>query len=162
MVTSPPLRSLLTRFMRNVILFATVLTLLRFAKAEDMDSTGKRVTFYPSSLMISHNVRPLIFFSETKLMYLTTKLKAVSSGPPITITNNCSATYNAFFTSLLKSIQGTQKVMTRLLSLSSFSNLLECDSYLRRYFQYATGLPSRMVCPRHYQPTLAACKAWAL
>lgn len=121
MVTSPPLRSLLTRFMRNVILFATVLTLLRFAKAEDMDSTGKRVTFYPSSLMISHNVRPLIFFSETKLMYLTTKLKAVSSGPPITITNNCSATYNAFFTSLLKSIQGTQKVMTRLLSLSSFS-----------------------------------------
>ena len=28
-------------------------------------------------------------------------------------------------------VHGTQKVATRLLSLSSFSNLLECDSYLR-------------------------------
>ncbi len=46
--------------------------------------------------------------------------------------------------------------MNRLLSLSSFSNLLECYSYLMRHFQYATGLPSRMVCPRHYQPILAA------
>ena len=67
-----------------------------------------------------------------------------------------------FFTSILQSIQSTQKVITRLLSLSSFSNLLECESYLRRYFQYATGLTSHMVCPRHYQPTLDTCKAWAL
>jgi len=40
--------------------------------------------------------------------------------------------------------------------------LLECDSYLRRYYTYATGLPSRMICTRYYQPLLAACKTWAL
>jgi len=44
----------------------------------------------------------------------------------------------------------------------SFSNLLECDSYLRRLFAYSTGLVSRTTCPRHYQPLVTACKAWAL
>ena len=112
--------------------------------------------------MMSHNVRPLIFYSDTRLMHLITKLKTVPPGPPFTISNNCSIPHNDFFGSLLQSISSTQKVIHRLLSSSSFSNLLECDSYLRRYFTYSTGLNSVMRCPRHYQPTLAACKAWAL
>ena len=114
----------------------------------------------PKSLMISHTAQPLVFFSETKLMHLTTRLKAIPAGPSLQISNNCSSTQQEFFDSLLNSIHGTQKVATRLLSLSSFSNLLECDSYLRRYFTYATGLPSRMVCPRHYRSSLEECKAW--
>ena len=32
------------------------------------------------------------------------------------------------------------------LSLSSLSNLLECNAYLRRFYTYSTGLTSRMVC----------------
>ena len=48
-----------------------------------------------------------------------------------------------------------------MLSLSSFSNLLECDSYLRRYFTYMTGLQSTMICPRQYRPTVEECKHWA-
>lgn len=95
-------------------------------------------------------------------MHLTTRLKIVSPGPALTIENNCSLPQTDFFDSLLSSIHGTQKVITRLLTMSSFSNLLECDSYLRRLFVYSTGLPSRMICPRHYQPTVIACKAWAL
>ncbi len=95
-------------------------------------------------------------------MHLTTRLKVVPPGPTLTITNNCSLPQNDFFNSLLSSIHGTQKVITRLLSMSSFSNLLECDSYLRRLFAYSTGLTSHMSCPRHYQPSVTACKAWAL
>ena len=128
----------------------------------NVDNTGKAVTFYPSSLMISHNAQPLVFFSDTKLMHLTTKLKAIPPGPPLDISNNCSITQKNFFGALLNSIHGTQKVLTRLLSLSSFSNLLECDSYLRRYFTYTTGLQSTMICPQQYRPTIEECKHWAL
>ena len=128
----------------------------------NFDPTGKQVTFYPSSLMISHDVRPLIFYSETKLMHLITKLKAISPGPLLTISNNCSSSQQIFFNKLLATIHNTQKVMHRLLTLSSFSNLLECDSYLRRYYTYSTGLTSRMSCPRHYQSSLGDCKTWAL
>ena len=130
--------------------------------AENLDATGKKVTFYPSSLMLGHNVKPLIFFSDTRLMHLTTRLRPLPPGPMPVIENNCSIPQNDFFNSLLHSIHGTQKVITRLLSMSSFSNLLECDSYLRRLYVYSTGLVSRMTCPRHYQPSVAACKAWAL
>lgn len=145
-----------------MIFVLCLLSPLILANKDDLDATGKRVKFYPSSLMISHNVRPLLFFSDTKLMYLNTRLKSVSPGSTLSMSNNCSLPQHMFFTRLLQSIQNTQKVINRMLSLSSFSNLLECDSYLRRYFQYSTGLPSHMTCPRHYQPTLAACKAWAL
>ena len=143
----------------------TALFMLPFSpprSAEDVDATGKKITFYPSSLMLSHNVKPLIFFADTRLMHLTTRLKPISAGPSLGIQNNCSIPQNDFFNSLLHSIHSTQKVITRLLSMSSFSNLLECDCYLRRYYTYSTGLTSRMACPRHYQPTISACKAWAL
>lgn len=146
----------------SIIFLFLLLTFSPLTRADDMDSTGKKITFYPSSLMMSHNAQPLIFYSETKLMHLTTRLKAIPPGPTLAISNNCSHPQREFFDSLLKTIHGTQKVMNRLLSLSSFSNLLECDSYLRRYFTYSTGLTNRMLCPRHYQPTLAACKAWAI
>lgn len=112
--------------------------------------------------MLSHNVKPLLFFSDTHLMYLTTHLRPISPGPSLNIHNNCSIPQNDFFNSLLHSIHSTHKVITRLLSMSSFSNLLECDSYLRRYYAYSMGLTSRMMCPRHYQPTIQACKTWAL
>lgn len=145
-------------------LFVLLWSDVAFALTNDdnLDSTGKAITFYPSSLMISYNAHPIVFFSETKLMHLVTKLRAIPPGPPLRINGNCSLAHNKFFGSLLNSIHGTQKVINRLLSLSSFSNLLECDSYLRQYFTYATGLVSRMSCPRHYQWSLAECKTWAL
>lgn len=51
----------------------------------NLDSTGKKVTFYPSSLMIAHDARPLVFYSETKLLNLVTKLKAI---PPRDASSN--------------------------------------------------------------------------
>ena len=82
---------------RLTSLFLVLFILSFFTTADDMHSTGKRKTFYPSSLMLSHNIRPLIFFSDIKLMYLKTKLKTITSGPPLTITNNCSVPQNMFF-----------------------------------------------------------------
>ena len=108
----------------------TLLLLITFplVPAEDMDSTGKKITIYPSSLMLSHNVKPpLLFFSDTRVMYLTTRLRPISPGPSLHILNNCSIPQNGFFNSLLHSIHSTHKVITRLLSMSSFSNLIECS-----------------------------------
>ena len=36
--------------------------------------------------------KTLVFFSETKLMHLTTKLRAIPAGPSLHISNNCSTT----------------------------------------------------------------------
>ena len=130
--------------------------------ADEIGATGKRVTFYPSALIISQDVQPLLFFSDTKLMNLVTELRIIPSGPVSHINNNCSVPKNQFFSHLLANLHQTQRIINRVLALPAFSNLLECDSYLRRYYTYSTGLPSRMLCPRVYQPTLAACKAWAL
>lgn len=133
------------------------LTLPIFSAA-NFDPTGKQVTFYPSSLMIAHNARPLVFYSDTALLHLVTKLKAIPPGPSFQIHNNCSLSQKRFLNKVLDNIYNTQTLM----SLSSFSNLLECDSYLRRYYTYSTGIISRMLCPRHYQSSLSDCKACAL
>ena len=146
---------------QRVLILCIFLTNFPFPSTANLDSTGKQITFYPSSLMISH-VHPLIFYSDTKLLHLVTHLKAIPPGPSLQMINNCSIPHTTFFGRLFNTIDNTQRIMNRSLSLSSFSNLLECDSYLWRYYTYATGLVSRMTCPRHYQPILAACKAWAL
>ena len=103
-----------------------------------------------------------MFYSDTKLIHLVTKLKAIPPGPPLEIQNNCFLPQQTFFGKLLEAIFNTQKIMTRLLSLSSFPDLLQCNSYLRCYFMYARGMPSHMTCPCHYRPSLSACKACAL
>ena len=41
------------------------------------DATGKQITFYTRCLVLSHSVKPLLFYSDTKHMDLVTKLKAV-------------------------------------------------------------------------------------
>ena len=125
----PPLSSR-ARWRRSSRCSRTILVLLASPSAfstkdDNLDATGKRITSYPASLMISHNVKPL---------------RHVKTAPILTINNT-----------LLRSMQNTQKVITRLPSSSSFSNLIECDSYLLRFYTYTTGLPSKMVCPRHYQ-----------
>ena len=136
----------LTLMFLSLMLLNAKLTL---STASKLDTTGKSVTFYPSSLMISHTAHPLVFYSDTKLMHLVTRLKVIPPGPPFQIDNNCSIPQEQFFNTLLGSIHGTQRITNRLLSLSSFCSLLECNSYLRRFFTCATGLPSTMTCPRH-------------
>ena len=52
--------------------------------------------------------------------------------------------------------------MQRLLSMHSHTSLIECYSYLRRYYQYSTGFSSTMTCPFAYKKFLSDCKQWAL
>ena len=86
MVYSPPTSSLLY----TLLILLCLLAMPSPQRGDDMDATGKKVTFYPSSLMLSNNVKPLIFFSDTRLMHLTTRLRPISAGPTLTIQNNCS------------------------------------------------------------------------
>jgi len=138
---------------------------LATARAMPLDASGNVITYYPASLLMSHTSRPLVFFTETKLAHLTVSLKAitsseVSSSPKLTTT--CSNDEHNFFLKLLKSTSRVQHVISRLLTLPGYSNLMECDSYLRRFYYYDTGLSVTMDCPRTYKASLAQCKLWAL
>ena len=74
----------------------------------DIDNTGKKVEFYPASLMLSHNVQPVLFFSNTKIMHLVTKLKVIPPGPKLKINDTCSLSKKNFYDKLLSSIHHTQ------------------------------------------------------
>lgn len=62
----------------------------------------------------------------------------------------------------LSTVRGIQRTMHRLLSIPGVTNFLECDSFLHRYYQYETRLPSQLSCPTHYfENNLQECKSWA-
>ena len=131
--------------------------------SQNFDTLGDRVVFYPASLMLSHNPRPLFFFNDTKLLHVTITLPAIEGGKRVRLLSaKCFAPQSKFFHRIHDSTKNIQKVACRLLSLPGYPNLLECDNYLSRYFQYSTGIPSTMTCPRGYRQTIAECKAWAL
>ena len=145
---------------RLLVLTFTLLVVLPPVVSFDpnnFDPTGEVVTFYPSSLFLSHNPRALVFFTETKLIHLALKFKTVPIVPTPELKVTCSGADNAFLRQLLNSVSTIQRSIRRLLSMPGFSNLIECDSYLRRFYQY-----SHMTCPRVYKSSLSECKQWAL
>ena len=75
---------------------------------------------------------------------------------------SCCPPMGKFYDQLLLTIRSFQKVIRRLLSLPGFSTLVECDTYLPRYFQFMVGQVSRMSCPRAYKSSISECKTWAL
>lgn len=82
-------------FLLVAVLFYTI--------AIESDATGKKVEFYPASLMISHHVRPLLFYSDTKLMNLVTTFEAFSPGPRFM----GSSEQKRYFDKILDSIHST-------------------------------------------------------
>lgn len=52
--------------------------------------------------------------------------------------------------------------MQHLSSAHRFTSLIECDSYLHRYYEYSTGFQSTISCPYFYHKSLRLCKSWAL
>ena len=139
-----------------------LLNLCLLIAANEFDNTGKTVTFYPSSLMIAHNSRPLIFYADTHILNLNVKLKTTPFGKIPTVTIQCSQSQQIFMNMVLSTIRQAHKNIRRLLSLPGFSNLIECDNYLRTSFEFETKLTSNMICPRAYRPSLRSCKQWAL
>lgn len=71
---------------------------------------------------------------------------------------SCSPPMGKFYDQLLLTIRSFQKVIRRLLSLPGFSTLVECDTYLPRYFQFMVGQVSRMSCPRAYKVLFPSVK----
>ena len=100
------------------------------------------------------NSHAVVFYKEFNLVV---DLRAPDIGHDFTINNT-----SKFLTQLLDQIRTSQKTMQRLLSMHSHTSLIECYSYLRRYYQYSTGFSSTMTCPFAYKKSLSDCKQWAL
>ena len=145
-------------FSLMIVLFSSSIVL-----SQQFDSFTQKITFYPASLMVSHNPKPLTFYDNTKLLNIHTVLKFIDFGMHFSMSSNfCSDFKEKFFNDLLSTVRDFQKVARRLLSLPGFSTLVECDTYLSRYFQFLVGQLSRMSCPRAYRSSVSECKIWAL
>ena len=70
------------------------------------------------------------------------------------INNTCSKENSKFLTELLAQLRTVQRSMLRILSSHGYTSLIECDFYIRRYYQYATSLTSTMTCPYEYKTSL--------
>ena len=134
--------------------------LLSLALSQQFDSLTQRVTFYPAWLMVSHSPKPLTFYDNIKILSIRTFLTWVC----VLLCRITRALFlrKKFFDELLDTVCHFQKVTRRLLSLPGFSTLIECNTYLPRYFQYLSGQPSKMSCPRAYRSSISECKTSAL
>ena len=112
--------------------------------------------------MISHHSKATIFYSETTIINIKADLGAGTYGPDLVLTNNCSNPQLNFLNKIIDSTRAIQGVVNRLVSMQGQTNLIECDSYLRRFYRYATGLTSTMICSRAYRSSLKECKSWAI
>lgn len=112
--------------------------------------------------MLSHNPHAVIFYHNTKLLHVYIDLRTPPIGRDFTINNTCDQTQATFLQTLLLQLRTIQKSTQRLLSAHGYTSLIECESYLRRYYQYSTGLTATMTCPYAYKKSLQLCKAWAL
>ena len=121
-------------------LFLPPLSVAQPINTDRFDAAGQTVTYYPASMYLSHSPRVLLFFSNTKLVYVGVLLKPLSMGPDPSFKTTCSGIEKEFLLKILSSTSGVQRSIKRLLSMPGFSNFFECDPYLRRFFHYSTGL----------------------
>ena len=129
--SSQPLRCLILVFV--FVQFCVILS-------QNFDSLMQRVAFYPAPLMISRSPKPLTFYAETKLLNLQTVFRFTDLNGSFAMSDkSCSVPLEKFFLQLLLTVRGFQKVVRRLLSLPGFSTLVECDTYLPRYYQFMVG-----------------------
>ena len=67
-----------------------------------------------------------------------------------------------FLKALLQQLRTVPKATQHLFSAHGYTSLIECDSYIRRVYQYATGLTATMICPYGYKKSLKLFKLRAL
>lgn len=95
----------------------------------NFDPTGQVITFYLSSLFLSRNPHALAFFTDSKLVHLSIKLKPIPSGTTPELKIICSGRENAFLKKLLASVATVQHSIRRLLlmpGLISLNVILTC------------------------------------
>ena len=125
------------------------------------DAHGKHVNYYPDALMISYNPQAVVFYQNTKF-YLYVDLRTPSIGQDFTVNDTCAPQQVMFLKSLLQQLCTAQKGTQRLFSAHGYTSLMECDSYIHHFYQYATGLTATMNCPYGYRKSLKLCKMKAL
>lgn len=126
------------------------------------DAHGKHINYYPDALMISYNPQAVVFYQDTKLFNLYVDLRTPTIGKDFTVNDSCAPEQIKFLKSLLLQLHIVQKATQRLFSAHGFTSLIECDSYLCRFYQYSTGFSATMNCPYGYKKSLRLCKSWAL
>ncbi|XP_020896015.1 uncharacterized protein LOC110234945, partial [Exaiptasia diaphana] len=131
---------------------------------ERLDPVNDQIRFYPQAMMIARKPRPLIFYNDTKIVHLRVNLPAIkltkiSSHVKPCFTNDLFPDVADY---LLQRLQELETLIQRLGSLEGLTNLIQCDLYLKRYFNAETNLKPKMNCPLAFNASLAHCKAWAL
>ena len=133
-----------------------------FTVHANYDAAGQKVTFYPSSLMVARKSKAIVFFQDTRLVNVRVDLSSTQLGRDPELNISCSSAESNFFSNILHTVRSTQRVIKRLDSRTGFSNLVECDTYLRCFYYYQTGTTAKMVCShRAYRNSITECKAWA-
>ena len=152
----------LSNTMSVLFFFCFIFTTSTALETYNYDMNGKHVTYYPESLMLSYNPEAVVFYDNTYLYNFNINMRSPALGKNFAINNTCSKENSKFLTELLAQLRTVQRSMLRILSSHGYTSLIECDSYIRRYYQYATGLTSTMTCPYEYKKSLTLCKRWAL
>ena len=97
------------------------------------------------------------FHGRPLLPYILKTLDLPRGATP-TLNISCDPVQAAFYAKILDSVNSIQRTTQRLHPLQGVTSLLECDSFLRRFYQYSTGIPSQMLSTRHYANSLLECK----
>lgn len=108
------------------------------------------------------NPQAVVFYQNTKLFNLYVDLRTPNIGKDFTVDDACAPEQIKFLKSLLLQLRTVQNATQRLFSAHGFTSLIECDSYLHRFYQYSTGFSATMNCPYGYKKSLRLCKSWAL
>ena len=155
LIKFPGLRTWVTLF----VFWALVLA----GSGSDYDETAREVSFYPAAMMLAKNPKALVFYRDTKLVSIHVDLPHIPRRQAPLLNSTCDDNLANFYDRVLASIRGVQRSIGRILSFHGITRLLDCHSYLRRYYNYVTGLESTLTCKhRHYANSLQACKSWAL
>ena len=168
-MTHRPPRSQAQFQKHGIIRFATwlwlsliILTHIHLVDANEFDAAGQAIGLYPTAMMLSTNPKALVFYQETRMVSLHMSLRGSPKLNSPIHNNSCDPVLAKFYEHVLSSIRSVQRVTTRLFSIQGVTNLLECDSYLRRFYNYISGFDSTLSCAsRYYADSLAKCKQWA-
>lgn len=110
---------------------------------KSMMSLARESHFFPIAWWWHSTLAHSFFFNDTKLVSIHADLKVlprrVLPKPNIT----CDPVQAAFYANILDSVASLRRTTHRLHSLQGLTNLLECDSFLRRFYVYSTGILCR-------------------
>ena len=134
---------------------STLICVIALIAAQDFDSTGKSLHYFPESLMVAKNPHSIVFFSDTKLINIVTDKNIIKHGTDFHMTRDCSPYLIKFFNDIMSKFSKLNDAVHRLFAFQGITNLLECSRYLAKFYYFAMQRQTTMVCPRHYEGTLS-------